>query len=409
MKRTIPAVVPMVLLVASWAAAQDTLTNEVQSNPVQNQTTQAVGGGLATSDSDSTSVALSEGGTATSSSNSSGGTGVGWSDSVSSLSLTTITNVKNRVAPLGTYPAYLPNFQHGGWGTVQAYFANGPTSSDKVYERMFEPQCEEDMAELKGVLCSLPYDTPLDWVGALFNGVAVVFGGPDNFHHGRGFEISNSVVRHRRTEDKPLVIMIDSYVDPQALAEAGYTYIGRISIEGKVERNWDQVYNAAIAEAMPWDVDLLLISGGMKGVTVGSTLSFPSASMGYSQTNYSLSLGGGYVSGITEGKGKAVLSASAFRFSPDVMKRRRVPAALSERVRVRPSVAAAPARAGTTTAAATTTAAPAAKTTVSASAQRPIVPQEATAPKNTGIEMSRELYQMAGFSGNQPVNNVAVR
>ena len=101
--------------------------------------------------------------------------------------------------------------------------------------------------------------------------------------------------------------------------------MGKISIEGKHRRNWDQVYNAAIAEALPWDVDILLISGGMKGVTVGSNSAYPNASMGYSQLNYSLSLGGSHAKGVTEGKGKPVLSAEAFRFSPRMGRKQRLP------------------------------------------------------------------------------------
>jgi len=103
-----------------------------------------------------------------------------------------------------------------------------------------------------------------------------------------------------------------------------------------VERNWDHAYKAAVAEALLWDTDILLVSGGMKGVTVGENFTFPSAAAGYSQVNYSLSLGGAKATGITEGKGKAVLSADAYRFCPGKMERRRIPESLYERIRFRP-------------------------------------------------------------------------
>ena len=121
------------------------------------------------------------------------------------------------------------------------------------------------------------------------------------------------------------MVFIDSEIDKKILFKAGYAYIGKISVEGKYSRNWDQVYNAAIAEALPWNVDILLVSGGMKGVTVGSNSAYPNASMGYSQLNYSLSLGGSHAKGVTEGKGKPVLSAEAFRFSPRMGRKQRLP------------------------------------------------------------------------------------
>jgi hypothetical protein len=417
MKRTLTTVLVVGLAAAVSARADYVMNSQVTSNPSQMQT--AIGGGNATggsSDSDSSANAISvaEGGTATggeavSWSNSQGGSGIGYS--TSNLSLTTVTNVKNRTSPTGTMPPYLPMWNHGGWGTLQAYFHNGPTNNDRVYERAFDPQNQDDMDELRSILCAVPYDTPLDWVGAVVNGIGVVLGGPDNYHHGRGFEIENSVIRCRRSDNKPLLVFIDSSIDPALLAENGYAYVGRISIEGKTDRSWDQVYDAAVAEAMPWDIDLLLISGGMKGVTVGSNLTLPSLGGAYSQTNYSLSMGAGYATGETEGKGKAVVSASAYRYSPEMLARHQLPRALYERIRLRPKVAAAPAPAGSP--------APTVAAAAPASTSSPIAPavgstqndatkEGAAKSKNSGVEMSKELYQMAGFTG-QAVNNVAVR
>jgi hypothetical protein len=231
------------------------------------------------------------------------------------------------------FPAYLPYWSHGGWGTVKGYFPNGPSVDDAVYEQSFDPDNTEDMKMLRGVLTSLSFEGPLETIGSILNGVGVLFGGPDNYHHGRGFEISNALTRHRRPRGKPLLVFIDSNVDTRLLRQAGYVYVGSVSLEGQIDRNWDQVYDAAVAEALPWDVDVLLISGGMKGVTVGSNISFPGAGGGYSQTNYSLSLLGSVSSGITEGKGKAVVSAAGYRFWPELANRRRIPQSFYNSIR----------------------------------------------------------------------------
>jgi hypothetical protein len=424
MKRTAAAAWVLVGLVATAVTGQQNNTNNVQNS--QSQVSTAVGGGNADSVStavvgDNTATASggsgvgysnsqAEGGSSVSYSNSqaSGGSGVGWSNSVSeggvgwsdsssvqvlSLNSTSITNVKNRTAPLGAYAPYLPLWNHAGWGTVQGYFPNGPATGDNVYQRTFDPSDEGDMRELRRVLTSLPYDGPFNVVGGVLNGIVAVFGGPDNYHHGRGFEIANSLQRDRRPKNKPLLVFIDSLIDPQLLKEAGYVYVGRVGIEGKFQRNWDHVYDAAVAETLPWDVDLLLLSGGMKGVTVGSNTSLPSASMGYSQVNYSLSLFGSYAQGITEGKGEAVLSASGYRFCPELLQKRRIPESLFEKIRRQP--VASQGQAG-----ASATAAPAAPATRMAA-------PGTTAAKPPTVEMSKELYEMAGFGGK--VDNIAVR
>ncbi len=310
MKKLMDALLVGALCLGSVVTAQSTVDVDNQLNSNLVQSTRVVGGG----DSRSDAVAIAE-----------GGTGVGLSDSFSNSGVSISTNVRGRTFPLGTAPAYLPLWQHGGWGTVKGYFANGPTAEDRVYERTFNPNDPEDMDQLRGVLTAIPYTGVLSTAGGLWNGITKMLGGPDRLHHGRGFEIANSIIRHRRHYRKPLMVFIDSEIDKKILFKAGYAYVGKISIEGKHSRNWDQVYNAAIAEALPWDVDILLISGGMKGVTVGSNSAYPNASMGYSQLNYSLSLGGSHAKGVTEGKGKPVLSAEAFRFSPRMGRKQRLP------------------------------------------------------------------------------------
>ena len=98
-----------------------------------------------------------------------------------------------------------------------------------------------------------------------------------------------------------------------------------------MDRNWDHVYDAAVAEALLWDVDILLISGGMKGVTVGSNTS-AGAGGAYTQTNYSISMFGSGSSGITEGKGKALVSAAGYRYWPAAANRRKIPQAFYKKI-----------------------------------------------------------------------------
>lgn len=326
MKGLIAVLVPVLVLVAGAHATGPkpkdpggttvTVDNELQANQVQQLS--VVGGG----DADATSI--SEGGDASADSASS---------SKASISTTSVSNYETRTPPIDVFPAYLPYWNHGGWGTVKGYFPNGPSVDDAVYEQTFDPGNSEDMRLLKGVLTSLSYEGPLESLGGILNGVGALFGGPDNYHHGRGFEIANALARNRRPKGKPLLVFIDSNVDTRLLRQAGYVYVGSVSLEGKVDRNWDQVYDAAVAEALPWDVDVLLVSGGMKGVTVGSNIAFPGAAGAYSQANYSLSLLGSVSSGITEGKGKAVVSAAGYRFWPELANRRRIPQSFYDSIR----------------------------------------------------------------------------
>ncbi len=390
MKRRLTAVL-VLLLVASYVCTDaqghtggSSSTNTINSVNHQYQTSTAIGGGNASSDS--SSISWAGGGSADSFSYSEGSD----SSAVLFYAPTAISNYKTRTPPLSTYPPYLPMWQHGGWGTVNAYFPNGPTPHDKVYERSLDPSSEADMEEIKGILRSLPYSGALEMIGGLLNGVTRLFGGPDQSHRGRGFEIANSVIRDRRPDRKPLLVFIDSSVDAQLLEEAGYAYVGRISLEGHYKRNWDHTYNAAIAEALPWDVDILLVSGGMKGVSLGTTKSL-SAGGGYSQTDYSLSLMGGQSTGVTEGKGKAVMSATAYRYCPEMLERRRIPESLYALIRNRPQVAAAPA------AAAQGPAGPAPVGAQPGDAEHvaPASTSDIAPGQRAGVEVSQDLYRMA--------------
>jgi len=342
-----------------------------------------------------------------------------------SISSTEISNYRTRTQPITTFPPYLPYWTHGGWGTIKAYFPNGPNSDDQVYERIFNPRNQDDMRGLRGVLESLPYDGPLNVVGGLLNGVGAVFGGPDNYHHGRGFEIANSLIRTRRPRRKPLLVFIDSNVDTNLLRKAGYAYVGKVSLEGTVDRNWDHVYDAAVAEALPWDVDILLLSGGMKGVTVGSNLAFPGAGGAYSQANYSISMFGAVSSGITEGKGKALVSAAGYRYCPALARRRRIPKAFYEKFHAKlqpvqksteavrqalppPKKEMYQATKEETCPAVQKEVHPATeKETCPATAKEkhPAIPRK----KYPGVRVSQELFNMAGFDEHQQVYHVTIK
>jgi hypothetical protein len=375
------------------------------------------------------SSATSEGGDATSIAQGGDADADSFAASSANISTTSTSNYKTRTPPITTFPPYLPYWNHGGWGTIKAYFSNGPNKDDLVYERTFDPENAEDKRQLRGVLESLPHDGPIELLGGILNGVGAFFCGPDNYHHGRGFEIANSLVRERRRKGTPLLVFIDTNVDTNLLRKAGYAYMGKVSLEGNVDRNWDQVYDAAVAETLPWDVDILLISGGMKGVTVGSSQAFPGAGGAYSQANYSLSMFGSTSSGITEGKGKAVVSAEAYRFSPSAVNRTAIPHSFYDRIRAVGGVSARPQPRPTHSNAepAQRIWAPETRRDVGraeVAPRAPLVSNERAVPrartaqqaptstrkKNiVGVEVSRKLWEVAGFDKNQMVDYVIIR
>jgi hypothetical protein len=345
-------------------------------------------------------------------------------------------NSDGKTPPLTTFPPYLPYWNHGGWGTIKAYFPNGPTANDQVYETTFDPNDPHGMHEIRSVLHAVPHRGVLEAAGGILNTVAVVlFNKPDTYFHGRGIEIVDSIVRDRRPEGKSLLVFIDSNVDMKLLGEEGYAYMGKVSIDADTDRNWDQGYKAAVAEALLWDVDILLVSGGMKGVTTGTNITWPSAAGGYSQMNYSLSLLGGKATGVTEGKGKAILSAEAYRYSPMTVERRRIPTVIYDRIRARPWPAAilneasspptpvsepgyretygVPGASRNLTAPTAVPAGPGITAPVPAAppASAPARRGGAQAPdySGAGISMSRELYDLAGFGNDQQVGYVNVR
>ena len=389
MKRLIAVLIP-VLIVVGGAYATGSIPTPAP-NPVNTQ----IGIENNINTSQYQNVSLDGGGDSSSTAYGGSSKSDATSSSGASINTTSVSNYETRTPPLTVFPSNLPYWNHGGWGTVKAYFPNGPNSDEQIYERAFDPDSDSDMRDLRGVIEALSYEGPLEALGGILNGVGVIFGGPDNYHHGRGLEIASSLVRTRRPEGKPLLVFIDTNVDTNLLRKAGYAYVGKVSMEGKINRNWDQVYDAAIAEALPWDVDILLISGGMKGVTVGSNISFPGAAGAYSQANYSVSLFGSVSSGVTEGKGKAMLSAQGYRFWPKAAQRRRIPQAFYNRIRAQ----LAPRLTGPTVQRQSSS-------SVGAARQAVPVPRRKPTP---GVEISQELYDMAGFSENERVENLTVR
>ena len=396
-------------LIATAAYAVDygsgTLINASQTND-QIQYQSVIGPGYSLAEGGD---ATAEGGNANAESGALAVSGDATSDSdsgaVALISTTSISNIKNRTPPLTSYPPYLPYWNHGGWGTLKAYFPTGPNGDSQAYERAYDPSDPDDMRELKQVVESLPHDGPLNVLAAMVNGVCALFGGPDNFHHGRGFEIANSLLRVRRPKQKPLLVFVDSNVDRGLLKESGYVYVGKVGIEGVVERNWDHAYDAAVAEALPWDVDILLVSGGMKGVTVGSNTSFPGGAVGYSQVNYSVSMFGGYSTGITEGKGKALVSGEGYRYWPEATFRRGIPKCLYDKIRVRPQAVQQTGQPVQGVSAAMTRPAQAPiVTTQNAEHLADPTAQDAS----PGVKVSRELFEMAGFQQGRQVQNLTI-
>jgi hypothetical protein len=106
-----------------------------------------------------------------------------------------------------------------------------------------------------------------------------------------------------------------------------------------------------------------------------------------------------------------VVSASAYRFCPELLRRRHVPESLFEKLRRQQAVSAVPAPAQVPEQA-VPEAAPTAQTIAPEQAvPAPARTAQAIAPENAGrtpsIEVSRELYEMAGIPA--PIDYVNVK
>jgi len=87
---------------------------------------------------------------------------------------------------------------------------------------------------------------------------------------------------------------------------------------------------------------------------------------------------GSVSSGITEGKGKALVSAEGYRYWPQALIKRRIPKALYDRIHVKPK--------------------PKGEETAQEIPPSPIQQQQA------GVKVSRELFELAGFEQGQVQN-----
>ena len=206
-----------------------------------------------------------------------------------------------------------------------------------VYERTFDPGDADDMDELRGIMSGAPYDGPIEFIGGgLQRCGRGPFGDPTTTITAGALRSPTPWCGSVGPTGKPLLVFIDSNVDRNLLKRAGYTYVGKVSVEAKETRNWDQAYNAAIVETLPWDVDILLISGGMKGVTVGSNLYVPQCGHGL-QPGELLAVADGRIrQGHHRGQRQARHGRrGAYRYCPRLVNKRRVPTLFYEKMKAR--------------------------------------------------------------------------
>ena len=109
MKKLIATLVPVLMLFAgAFTQSSDEAFAQEPSDTTINVDTDI-------DTSQNQSVTVTSGGDSDSSSKSS-------SDSKSIITSTEISNYKTRTPPITTFPPYLPYWNHGGWGTIKAYF-----------------------------------------------------------------------------------------------------------------------------------------------------------------------------------------------------------------------------------------------------------------------------------------------
>lgn len=290
MKKTLVLVVVMgIVFLTAMANAQSSATNSTEVRSDLNQYLQADLSGPGSSSAtaqggDAGALALSGGSTS---------------------SITTISKGSEiHTGALGMNPPYLPYWAHAGWGLVEGFSFNSPNRDAEAYECQIDPLNREQMKEIKKALNDIDYKGPFELLGGILS--------PGNLTGGKFNRRVNSIIRKPRRPGQPLVLLIDN-VDYKALEKDGYVYVGEIGIEGGLKHNFDQIYTAIIAEVLPWDVDLLLFSGGGKGVTIGSTRAFPNAAGAYTSTDFSVSSLFGDSQGIVEGSQRQVIKGVAYR------------------------------------------------------------------------------------------------
>jgi len=306
----------------SWAQSSSSSTEVISQNSVTANVGTLAGGNVDNSSNANggEAIAVVSGVSGGKSDSYSGG-------SVSGVDIKTTSNYQTRTSLLGVASPYLPFWNHGGWGPIRALFPNGPAGN--VYEKVWDPDNKEHLRELYSVLTSVQHEGPIEFIGGIFGGIVDIFvRSNESTYKGKGFVISNSLIKNRRRKGQVLIVLTPSSVQEEKLIiESGlYVHAGNVGVEGNETHNWDQVYDVAIAATLLRDVDILLISGGMKGVTIGSNNSFPGGAVGYSQTNYAISLMGARAEGKTEGVGQPLIHCTGYRYDPKEANKRRISA-----------------------------------------------------------------------------------
>lgn len=312
-------VLAMVMFLPSFVFADVNSENNLQATLGQETRVGVIGGGNANAQggdarSDSLAAAVGVGGNPT---------------STSSSQITITSNVPQaHTPPIPLYAPYLPIINHGGWRIERGYFVpNGPGGYLGIYERKFNLLDPGDVKEIEGTVQSATYKGPLEAIGGLLNGISVHFlnGNPNSLVSGRGIEIVNTIFKDRRPKNKPtLIVLLDlGSNEREVLKKNDCVSVGMVGIEADTNRNWEQGYYSIVASACPWDVDVIIINGGMRLVTESN---IDSGGLGgaYSQVNYAISLFGAVSKGLSEGKGKPVLMGECYRYDPELAKKRKM-------------------------------------------------------------------------------------
>lgn len=308
------------LLILCWSQGGLAQVVQVDNNVDANlgQNVQVVGGG----DADATSI--SEGGDAFSQSSSQGGDAsaktetVNWNTPSASISTTTTSNYRSNMSPSSLYPGALPYWTHGGWGIIKGYCPKSPSSDFKAaYEQKFGVG-SLPFDDLENVIRhNVPPDGVFGFLECTVNDFFNIFGTPDRFHRGRGFEITSSLIPKPRPKDKPLYVFENGSHDKAKLREMGFIYVGKVGVKGKLKvHNWDHCEDAAVAEAYLYDVDFLFISGGMRGVTVGSTGSLGAGGAYGVRSDLTVNVIGVESKGMVEGEFLPLADGEAYRYDP---------------------------------------------------------------------------------------------
>jgi hypothetical protein len=253
-------------------------------------------------------------------------------------------------------------------------YCNSPSRDVRVYERLFRPNDFWDMEKIRRIIRSAPYMGPIECLGGVLNEIGVALGASDRIHYGRGFLISSSVDRRMRPDGKPIRVVLDRHASPERLKKARCTYVGKVYIVGQFHHTWDHVYYAALAEVIPWDVDILVIDTDLNTSRPWKPRCAPSKPP--CTGRHHICLPCPLPVSPPPPCGRPVLSAEAYRRYP-----RRISKAQGLPGKIRASM---PKKSKTR------------------------VPQPC--PQNTvGITMSRRLFALAGFTPQDRVYNVVLR